>query len=237
MTDELEGRRRGYEFTVNGISIAFPDRVFSGREALTRSGNTPASEFQLILARNSRTRLIGTDDDVDAVEQEGGELRAFPGDRSFTFTVNEVGQVWGAEDMEVDEFERIWPAPQGQHWVLEQDNEPDTVLTSGGVLSFGPDGVEDIVSRKDKHPAKVLVMVVTTAGIFPAEGSKQYAAETLVSAVLADAARKLHITAAPDWIVTADGRDLHPDMSFEQQGLSGAVRIEWGPREGGGGRA
>jgi hypothetical protein len=235
MTDELEGRKRGYDYPVNGVPIAFPDRVFSGREALTRSGDTPASEFQLVLARNRRTHLIGTDDDIDAVEQEGGELRAFPGDRSFTFTVDEVGQVWGAEDMEVDEFERIWPALDGYHWILEHDDEPDTVLASGGVLSFGPEGVEDIVSRKDKHPDKVLVMVVTTAGVFPAEGNKRYPAGTLISSVLEDAARKLHITAAPDWIVTVDGRDVNPAMSFEQQGLSGTIKIEWGPREGGGG--
>ena len=136
MTDEMEGRTRGYEFPVNGIPIAFPDRVFSGREALTRSGHTPASEYQLILVHTGRTHLVGTDDDIDAVEHEGGELRAFSGDRSFTFTVDEVGQVWGSEDMEVDEFERIWPAPDGHHWVLERDDEPDTVLSAGGVLTF-----------------------------------------------------------------------------------------------------
>ena len=235
MTDEMEGRTRGYEFPVNGIPIAFPDRVFSGREALTRSGHTPASEYQLILVHTGRTHLVGTDDDIDAVEHEGGELRAFSGDRSFTFTVDEVGQVWGSEDMEVDEFERIWPAPDGHHWVLERDDEPDTVLSAGGVLTFGPQGVEDIVSRKDQHPDKVLVSVVTTAGVFPAEGTRRYQADTLISSVLADAARKLHITAAPDWVVTVDGRDVDPALSFQQQGLSGTVKIEWGPREGGGG--
>lgn len=227
--------RRGTDYLVNGANVAFADDVVTGREVLTHSANVPASEHQLILVRDGRTHLIGTDDDVDLGKQRGGAFRAFPSDRSYSFTVDEVGEVWGAADMEVDEFVRIWPPRQGLHWVLERENEPDTVLTSGGILSFGPGGVEHVVSRKDVHPETVLVTVVTTAGTYPAEGANRYPLTTQMSAVLAEAARKLGIRDSTTWIVTVAGRDVIPTSTFAQAHLAGNVALEWGPREGGGG--
>lgn len=202
---------------------------------MTRSGNIPASEHQLILVHDRRTRLIGTDDEIDLKKNKGGSLRAFLSDRSYGFTVDEIGQVWGAEEMEVDEFISIWPPRDGYHWVLERDDEPDTVLVPGGLLSFGENGVEDVVSRKDAHHDKVLVTVVTTAGTFPAEGAKRYPASTPIAEVLADAARKLQITDTETWIVTVAGRDVNATLTFAEAGLSGEVALEWGAREGGGG--
>jgi hypothetical protein len=49
------------------------------------------------------------------------------------FTVDEVGQFWGAVDMEVDEFLAIWPPRPDHDWVLEREDEPDTVLVPGGL--------------------------------------------------------------------------------------------------------
>jgi len=235
MEEVMERRTCGIDYPVNGTNVAFPDDIVTGREALTRSGKVPASENQLILVWDRRTRLIGTDDEIDLTKEKGGALRAFQSDRSYGFTVDEVGQVWGAEDMEVDEFLSIWLPRDGHHWVLEREDEPDTVLFPGGLLSFGPNGVEHVVSRNDAHPDKVLVTVVTTAGTFPTEGAKRYPAATPIANVLADAARKLHITDAATWIVTVAGRDVNPTLTFAQAGLSGEVALEWGAREGGGG--
>ncbi len=227
--------QRDLTFLVNGQEIRFPDPVITGREALTRSGNVPASEFQLILVRHGRTHLIGTDDDIDLKAQAGGLLRAFPSDRSFSFTVNEVGEVWGMQDMEVDEFLTLWPPPEGHDWVLEREAEADTVLSPGGLLSFGPEGVEHVVLRKAEHPHKVLMTVVTTAGTFPAEGFKRYPPSTVITEILADAKRKLGITDTATWIVTVGGKDVNVTLTLAQAGLSGEVVMEWGAREGGGG--
>ena len=233
MADSEERRGRGIDYPVNGRPVHFPDRVVTGREALTHAGLVPASEHQLILVRERRTRLIGTDDDFEL--DGGGALRAFEGDRSYTFTVDEVGQVWGAADMEVDEFVSIWPPSAGRHWALERDGEPDTVLAAGGLLSFGPDGVEDVVSRKDAHPDAVLVTVVTTAGTFPAEGVKRYPSAIAIADVLAKAGDRLRLTDTAGWIVTSANRDIDQHLTFAQAGLAGTVVLEWGPREGGGG--
>lgn len=231
--EELSQREMNYP--VNGEDVPFSDRVISGREALTKSGHTPASEHQLILVRDGRTRRIGTDDEIDLKKETGGALRAFLSDRSFSFTVDEVGQVWGAEEMEVDEFVAIWPPRPNHEWVLERDDEPDTVLSAGGLLVFGPKGVEDVVSRKISQADKVLITVVTTAGTFPAEGFKRYPASTLITRVLADAKRKLEITDTETWIVTVGGHDVDSALTLAQAGLSGEVALEWGAREGGGG--
>lgn len=230
-----EAARREASYPVNGQSILFSDWVITGREALTKSGHVPASEHKLILVRGGRTRLIGADDDVDLKKEGGGALRAFLSDRSFSFTVDEVSQVWGAEEMEVDEFLTIWPARQNHEWVLEQDDEPDTVLSAGGVLAFGPSGVEDVVSRKAAPVEKVLITVVTTAGTFPAEGFKRYPTSTPIAEVLADAKRKLGIADSETWIVTVGGRDIDSSLTLAQAGFSGHVALEWGAREGGGG--
>ncbi len=236
MTEDRGSRVGGYKFPVNGVEIDFDHRVVTGREVLTLSNKVPASEYQLILVRNERTKLVSTDEEIDLQEDEGGEFRAFESDRSFSFTVNEVGEIWGREDMEVHEFFRIWPPRPGQHWVLERNDTPDTILTDGGLLSFGPAGVEHVVSRKDLHPDSVLVVVVTTAGVYPAEGAARYPASTPIATVLASAKAKLHIPAVPpDWVVSVNGIDLNPNQSFQQAHLSGKVTIEWGAREGGGG--
>lgn len=235
MDEAIEHCGQDIDYPVNGAIVIFPDDVVTGREVLTRSGNIPASEYQLILVRDRRTHLIGTDDEIDLKRETGGGLRAFRSDRSFSFTVDEVGEVWGAEQMEVDEFLSIWPAPDGHYWVLEGEDGPDTVLLPGGLLSFGPEGVEHLVLRKIVHPHVVFVTVVTTAGTFPAEGAKRYPASTPIAHVLATAAHKLDITDSAGWVVTVAGRDVKPAQTFAQAGLTGEVVLEWGPREGGGG--
>lgn len=233
MADSEERRPSGLMFSVNGTGVHFPDEVVTGREAMTRAGLLPASEHQLILVRGGRTHLIGTDDDIDL--SQGGLLRAFHGDRCYSFTVDEVGQVWGAAEMEVDEFLQIWTARPDHQWLLERSGEPDTVLVPGGTLFFGPDGVEDVVSRKNNNAGHVLVTVVTTAGTFPAEGAKRYPSSKIIGEVLAEAAKKLRLTGTEHWVVTVEGRNVSPTLTFAQAALSGPVDLEWGAPEGGGG--
>jgi hypothetical protein len=233
MADSEERRGGGFNFRVNGQIVRFPDSIVTGREALTKAGLLPASEQQLTLVRGGRTHLVGTDDNIDL--SAGGVLRAFEGDRSYSFSVDEVSQFWGAPEMEVDEFVEIWPLRAGHEWLLERADEADTVLTRGGLLSFGPEGVEHVVSRKIVHSDHVMVTVVTTAGTFPAEGAKRYPSSKIIADVLKDAAHKLKTSGTENWVVTVDGRDISPTLSFAQAGLSGSVELEWGAREGGGG--
>lgn len=231
---ETEARDRA-EVDVNGQRFDLRDFVVSGRDVLTASGHVPASGFLLILARRGRTRLIGPDDKIDMREERGAIFRASPGDQAYTFTLDEVGQVWGAEAIEVTELLALWPVAEGRELVLERGSEPDVVLREGGVVSFAPGGVEHIVSRPKRPDRFVLVSVFATAGVFPAEGALRVKVSTPVSEVIARAAKALGVVPGTDWIVTAGERDINPGLTFEQNGLSGTVELGWGPREGGGG--
>jgi hypothetical protein len=236
MTQADDGRRTS-AIEVNGTTVRFEDHVVKGREALTAIGLVPASEHQLILIRNRRTRLVGADDPIDLKQEQGGVLRAFASDRAYAFTVDEISQVWGTATLEVDELLTHWEPPAGKDWVLEREDEPDIVLRPGATITFEPQGVEDIVSRPRHGNDKLLVTVITTSGVFPAQGALRVEPAELIANVLARAARKLNLTDTADWVAQVNGADINPQYSFVQAGLSGEVDIEWGAREGGGGNA
>ena len=223
------------EFLINGRLIDFGDSEITIREALTKAQLVPASEYQVILVRDGRTKHLLSDDELDLKKEAGGFLRASRSDRTFAFTVEEVSQVWGEETMSVDEFLSIWPAAADREWVLEQSDEPDIVLRPGGSVSFGPAGVEDIVSRPRHGIEKIAVAVFTTSGTFPVQGMLRVKVSTLISDVLDKAAKALHLTDTANWVVTVDGKDVAPNLTFDQAGFHGEVELEWGPREGGGG--
>lgn len=237
MEDQDTGRPIAPTFAVNGTPVRFEDHVITGREALIAAGLVPASEYQLILVQDRRTHLIGTDDAIDLRDRQGGLLRAFLSDRSYSFTLDEIGQVWGTSELEVDELLAIWQPPAGSDWVLEREDTPDIVLRPGGTISFGPHGVEHIVSRPHHGHGKLLVTVFTTSGTFPTQGALRVNAGELIASVLARAAVELHITDTTGWVAQVDGVDINPQQTFAQAGLSGEVDIEWGAREGGGGYA
>ena len=139
--------------------------------------------------------------------------------------------------METDELFRIWPAPEGRDWVLERVDEPDVVLRPGGTVPFGPKGVEHIVSRPHHGAEKVLVTVMTLSGVFPAEGALRVDSTEVIMSVLDKTAKKLELADTSGWVVSVDGKDINATVTFAQAGLSGAVELDWMPREGGGGRA
>lgn len=221
---------------VNGKSYDNDDAVLSGRDILGLAGLKPATEFQLIQVRNNRTHLKGPDDKIDLKAEAGSVFRAFEGDRSFSWTLDEIGQVWGAESLEVDELITLFSIEPDHELVLEREDEPDIVLQPGGSVSFAERGTEDIVTRR-KKPEFVVVSVFTTAGVYPAQGSVRVKPEELVSTVLEKAAKKLDLKDTDNWVVTYDGRQINPALSFAQNTLSGTVELDWSPPEGGGGNA
>lgn len=229
--------RAANEFPVNGQLIKFDDRIIETREALNAAGLAPASEHQAIMVENKRTHLLETEDKIVLANHPHGALRTFLSDAVFAFTVDEIGQVWGTEQMETNEFYQIWPAPAGRDWVLERADEPDVVLRPGSTVLFGPKGVEHIVSRPHHGADKLLVTVMTLSGVFPAEGALRIESTELISSVLDEAAKKLDLTDTSSWVVSVAGNDVNASATFGQAGLTGTVELDWMPREGGGGIA
>jgi hypothetical protein len=82
----------------------------------------------------------------------------------------------------------------------------------------------------------VEVQVVTTSGTFPEHGTDRNSINQPVRVVLDRAQKKLDITNASDWLATVGGHEIDPAKSYAANHLSGQVKIDWGPREGGGGK-
>lgn len=235
---EAEDKGRAWSAVdLNGAIYENDDQIVSGRDILGLGGYAPATEHVLIEILKGRTHLVGPDDKIDLKAHAGARFRCALGDRAFTYTFDEVGQVSCEETIEVNELAAIFTVAEDKEMVLERDDQPDVILRPDGVVSFGPAGVEDIVTRKRRDHEFVTVTVFATAGVFPAEGALRVKAETLVSNVLARAAHKLHLTDTAAWIVSIDGRDIDAALSFAQNGLSGHVDLDWLPPEGGGGDA
>jgi hypothetical protein len=87
-----------------------------------------------------------------------------------------------------------------------------------------------------EHENHVEVSVVTTSGTYPATGTNRVASHQPVKVELAAAARKLEIVDTTNWIARVAGREIDVDKNYIENGLSGTVKIDYGPREAAGGR-
>ncbi len=79
------------------------------------------------------------------------------------------------------------------------------------------------------------VAVVTTSGRYPADGRDRVPSHQPVKVELAAAARALNIVDTSTWIARVGGREIDPNKSYVDNGLTSPVTIDYGPREGGGG--
>lgn len=91
---------------------------------------------------------------------------------------------------------------------------------------------ETIGQKPDNH---VEVVVVTTSGTYPASGTDRVASNQPVHVELAKAAKELHIVNTSGWIARVSGTEIDQNKSYAENQLTGTVKIDYGPREGGGG--
>lgn len=83
----------------------------------------------------------------------------------------------------------------------------------------------------------VQVRVVTTSGSFPKEGFERVPINQPVKVVLHKAADALKITDTNNWVARVGEGELDVAKSYSDHHLTGQVVIDYGPKEGGGGRA
>lgn len=86
------------------------------------------------------------------------------------------------------------------------------------------------------QPQHIGVAVITTSGIWPSDGYDLVPIHQKVRVQLERAARELKLTDTSNWVATFGGKELNVDSSYLDNGLSDQVGIDYGPREGGGGR-
>jgi hypothetical protein len=83
----------------------------------------------------------------------------------------------------------------------------------------------------------VEVRVSTTSGFYPDLGQQpsRLPQNQKVEEELKRAARALNLTNTSAWIATVDQRQITVTESYQQNQLTGAFEVSWGPQHGGGG--
>ena len=87
-------------------------------------------------------------------------------------------------------------------------------------------------NRPETH---VQVRVTTTSGTYPSTGFDTVPAHQPVKQELKKAADALTIVDTTGWVAKVNGIDIDAGKSYTDNGLSGAVSVDYGPAEGGGG--
>lgn len=95
--------------------------------------------------------------------------------------------------------------------------------------------VLDSQQHSTARPQHIEVAVITTSGTWPEEGFDSVPIHQPVKVQLQHAVNKLNITDTTRWVAKVGNRELNVDQNYIENGLSGKVEIDYGPREGGGG--
>lgn len=97
--------------------------------------------------------------------------------------------------------------------------------------------MSDHNKNQDKPPGEkfVEVRVVTTAALFPPDSYERVPAKQKLTPMLNRAATALGLTDTTGYIVTVNGTEVDPELTYEALGLSGQVDLRWGPKAGAGG--
>ncbi len=137
-----------FPFIVNGQLYTTHDAVKDGRELLQTSGFTPPSDHVLIQITDPGSKVIGLDVEVDLSEPGREEFWAFPSDREFNFTVDEIGYAWGAPTISEGTLRAITGTPENKELVLARDDSEDTMIEPGTSVDLAARGTEHIYTEK-----------------------------------------------------------------------------------------
>jgi len=128
---------------VNGQKINLNDPQVVCRQLLGEAGYNPADEHVLIRQLANGTRVVGLDDLIDLRPDGIEEFWAFRADRTFQFTVDNRGYVWGEGAIKEPCLRQITHTPEDNILLLEREDEPDRIL--------GPDDEVRLDMRGTEH--------------------------------------------------------------------------------------
>jgi hypothetical protein len=82
---------------------------------------------------------------------------------------------------------------------------------------------------------RIDVAIITTSGAWPQDGFETVPSTQPVRVQLQHAVKGLGITDVEGWIAKVGNRELNVEVDYLDNGLTGQIEIDYGPREGGGG--
>lgn len=134
--------------TVNGKRVALGDSLVDGRKVLRKAGFNPSDEHVLIELMHPGSQSRGLDEDISLQATKPKAFRAFASDRTFNFTIDEIGYEWGGSEISVSELHEISGVSREQVFILEREDEPDAVLAEDGKIVLTGKGTEHLRSGK-----------------------------------------------------------------------------------------
>jgi hypothetical protein len=91
------------------------------------------------------------------------------------------------------------------------------------------------MSNAGQQQNLVDIQVITTSGNFPATGFQHFNVREKLSTVLHQAATHLKLVNTDGWVARIGERELNPEQTIGENGITGSATIRWAPKERGGG--
>ncbi|MBN9248191.1 MAG: multiubiquitin domain-containing protein [Hyphomicrobium sp.] len=145
---ELAATHGAVAITINNQQLEVSDPFEIGRQILSAGGFDPAPDHILIRILRHGAVVVGLDEEVDL--RKGGPFvfKAFESDRSYNFTIDDRGYVWGAPTITEEELREITGLDDDKVFVLERTNKPDLDIESDDVVHLDKGGTEHLHTRK-----------------------------------------------------------------------------------------
>lgn len=102
--------------------------------------------------------------------------------------------------------------------------------------SLKKNNLKILIMNNEKKENHLQVAVVTTSGSWPKVDYETTPSHQKVKIVLKQAIDSIKIVSTDNWVAKVDGIEINPEISFEENNLHGKISIDYGPREGGGGK-
>jgi hypothetical protein len=137
-----------YFYTIDGKRFETTDEVQDARQLLQKAGRTPADDYVLIELLRPGAHIIGLDDEVDLDNVKEREFRSFLTDRTFNFTVDEIGYAWGSGAIAEAELRDVAGVSADKVLFLDRRDQEDLMLDDGSSLDLAAAGTEHLRTAK-----------------------------------------------------------------------------------------
>lgn len=144
-----------YEYEVDGRLHRTRDEILDGRQIRSEAKRNPPSAFILIEAVDGATRSIGLEERVRLNDDRRKLFWTFPGDRTFSFTVDERGWEWGDNKIAETDVRLIGNVADDLDLIL--DGDTDMIIERGSSIELGGKDVERIRTRPSPKTVTIVV--------------------------------------------------------------------------------
>ncbi len=144
------------KFELNGSVYSIDDKLVDGRQIRVEAGLVPASHHAMVRIDEGIAQSVGLENEIKFESGQIPVFRSFETDDIHTFTVNERGWEWGADEISADDIRQI--AGISDDHELYLDSDQDLPIAENGSVKLEGGGVEHIRSRKSE-PKTIKIIV------------------------------------------------------------------------------